>query len=313
MNVVNPWNAKYTYAAMQSDLKKLSEKYAEFMSFDSIGTTYDDRKIYEVTVGNVNAKRHIMIQATMHAREYINSLLVMRQLECICANYYTGTYNGYYYSELLDKVCLHILPMVNPDGVSISQFGAKGINNTALRNSVSSICNKYGGGRSYYYTRWKANARGVDLNRNYPLNWDKLKTINHPANSMFKGYSACSEKETNVMINRINGLKPKCVISYHSTGSVIYWSFAQPAALRAKNRKLFNVVNYLTKYRSANSSVSKAPCFGDWIAHVKKTPTLTIETGVGEAPIKIGEFSSIWNKNKNVLPAVLLWTINNTK
>ncbi len=314
MKTVNVWDAKYCYKDMKSDLEKLKAKYPELFTYSSMGKTYDNRNIYEVVVGNKDAKKHMIVQATMHAREYINSLLVMRQLECICANYYTGTYNGMYYSEIFDKVCLHIVPMVNPDGVAISQYGLNGISNAKLRNNAKKLCKKYGKGKKTYYTRWKANARGVDLNRNYPLNFKKKKTINHYNNEMYKGPYAASEKETVIMMNQIKRVKPKVVLSYHSTGSIIYRDFSQPKALAKKNNQLFSVVHKLTGYRAARSSGSGlkvGPCYGDWVGYANKIPTLTIETGKSAAPVNIKEFPTIWNQNKNVIPAAALWAINN--
>ena len=52
----------------------------------------------------------------------------MEQLELFLINYNNNAiYNGKTYKELLNNICIHIVPMVNPDGVSISQLGEKGI------------------------------------------------------------------------------------------------------------------------------------------------------------------------------------------
>jgi len=100
--------------------------------------------------------------------------LTMKQIELYCLNYYTGMHQKRYYSELFDEVAFHILPMANPDGVTISQFGSKGIRNKNLRQKIEKICKKYGNGKTSYYTNWKANARGVDLNRNFNVYWKQL-------------------------------------------------------------------------------------------------------------------------------------------
>ena len=315
MNVVSTKTAKYTYKQMEKDLKKLKSKYNYIFSYNSLGKTQDNRNIYSVIIGNSNAKKQIVVQATMHAREYINSLLAMRQIEAICANFYTGTYNGKYYSEIFDNICLHIIPMTNPDGVTISQYGAKGINNKTLRKNIEKMCKKYGKSKTSYYTRWKANGRGVDLNRNYPLNFDKFKCIKSARSEGYKGKTAGSENETKILLKLINDVKPVTVISYHSTGSIIYWNFNQKSTLQKKCKSLFNVVKKLTKYVDAEPNKSKkaklGPYFSDWLCDKKKIPALTIETGRGICPIKKSEFDTIWKKNRYVIPAVVLWVKSN--
>ncbi len=317
MGIVSTKTSKYTYKQMTKDIKELKQEYPELVTYRSLGKTADSRNIYEITVGNRNAKDQVIIQATMHAREYINSLLVMRQAESLCANNYTeSSYNGIKYSEFLDKVCFHIVPMVNPDGVTISQYGANGINNKKLRQNIINMCKKYGESKKSYYTRWKANAKGVDLNKNYPQNWGSAaKSITKPCSEGYKGSSAGSEKESKIMMNLVQSVKPKTVISYHSTGSVIYWNFNQKGKLQKDCKSLFNVVKGLTGYVDAEPNLSKkakiGPSFGGWVCAKKKIPTLTIETGKNACPIQINEFKSIWNKHKNILPEIALWCAEN--
>lgn len=135
------------------------------------------------------------MQAAIHAREYMVSQLVMKQIEFYCANYYTGTYKGKCFSQLFDKVCFKIVPMSNPDGVTISQYGPQGIRNSALRNNIKAMCKRYARGRHSYYTIWKANARGVDLNRNFNPYWRLLASSQKaPSAFGYKGAGPVSEK-----------------------------------------------------------------------------------------------------------------------
>lgn len=310
MNIVSTTTARYTYNQLKKDLKALQAKYPFIMSYSSIGKTADNRDIFEVVIGNPNAKKHIIVQSAMHAREYINSLLTMRQIEAICSNYYTGTYDSRYYSELLDKVCLHVVPMVNPDGVSISQFGADGINDKTLKKNLKAVCKKYGGNSRNYYTRWKANGRGVDLNWNYPVRFKQANRLTHPSQKNYGGKAPMSENETQAMADLVTKVKPKMVLSYHSTGSIIYWNYLQKGKLQKQCKSLFTLARSQTKYSSAGAGRLN-PCFGDWVCSVKKIPTITVETGTGECPIKIKEFKTIWKKNAQMIPSMLNWAVEN--
>ncbi len=61
------------------------------------------------------------------------------------------------YSKIFNNVKLVIMPMVNPDGVTISQYGPKKIRNATLRNNLYKIA------KGFSFKEGKANARGVDI------------------------------------------------------------------------------------------------------------------------------------------------------
>ncbi|MBR3149747.1 MAG: peptidase M14 [Eubacterium sp.] len=316
LHIISDKSVKYSYKALCADIKELRAEYTDILDYNSIGKTYDNREIYELVLGNQDAENHIIIQSTIHGREYTNSLLVMRQVEAICKNY-NNAYKGKKVSQLLDSVCMHIIPMANPDGVTISQYGAKGIKDKKLRKSIKSMCKKYGGGKKSYYTRWKANARGVDINRNFPLKWKSNDSgVYKPGNSFYKGKAAVSERETKALINHYKSVKPKTVIAFHSSGSIIYWDFLQTGELRNRNKSLFITIKKLNGYKDAKASQGKpklGPYFGEWSGYKMGVPTLTIETGNGNRPLSKKEYKTTWKKNRLVLIETLLWTYNTYK
>lgn len=315
--IVKTDSSKYNYDKMEADLIALSDKYSNIMTYESIGVTADNRKIYHAIIGNKNADKHLVILASMHAREYVNSLLVMHQIETICENYSSASYNGEGYNDIFDKVCLHVVPMVNPDGVEISINGPDGIKDDDLRKNIISMCDKYGDSKDSYYTRWKANAKGVDLNRNYDINWDK-RTSDIPTNpcaNEYRGTKPYSEIETNAVMNLVNRYNPNAVISYHTSGSVVYWNCNLEKELQEKDKSLFELASELTGYPDAEPNLPadtpNGPTLASWLGEVKGIPTITIENGKGTAPVSDDEIASILEKNKDAIPAFALWVINN--
>ncbi|MSS63973.1 M14 family zinc carboxypeptidase [Velocimicrobium porci] len=303
LSIVDPSSSRYTYTAMETDIRQLQKKYGDRIHVTTIGNSYDNRKICEITLGNPNATKNIVINSAIHAREYMTSQLTMRQLEYYCSNYYNGIYKGRYYSELFDNVCIHLIPMLNPDGVSISQFGLKGIHNATLRRNVEKIGKKYGNGSFSFYKKWKANARGVDLNRNFSPGWKtSARNYKHPNSAYYKGTMPASEKETQAIIKTINLQKPVATLNYHAMGSVIYWYFGQKGELLNRSKKLVSEIKRLTNYMPINGSYNKkdAAGLGDWTSICKHIPTATIEIGRSQCPVSIKEFPSIWNKNKEI-------------
>lgn len=299
MSIVDSSNGTYTYAEMVNDLKTLEKKYGDIIQVDTLSKTYDNRNIYEVILGNPNAKEKVMIQSSIHAREYMTSQLTMKQIEFYCKNYYSGRYNGKYFNELFDDVAFYIVPMANPDGVTISQYGYSGIQNSNLRQKVISIAKKNGGSSSYYRT-WKANARGVDLNRNFDQYWEILQG-NASGRSAYgyKGPSAVSEIESKALVNLFQRIDPTATISYHATGSIIFWDYGQKGQQREESVRLVNAARSLTSYSLVKGfSKYHATGFSDWVSIKQSTPAITIEIGTGACPLESWEFKSIWSKNK---------------
>ena len=92
-DIVNTSHKKYSYTEMQKDITLLQERYSDRLSVNVLGKTADGRDLYELVLGNPEADRCVLFQASMHAREYMCSQLVMKQVEYYLVNY-DKTYNG---------------------------------------------------------------------------------------------------------------------------------------------------------------------------------------------------------------------------
>lgn len=283
--IIDLSTALYSYQKMENDLQLLAGYYPQYMTLDTAGvTTADGRNLYVIYFGNQNASRQIFICAATHAREYMTAQLVMKQLEYYCAHYEDGSYNGTAYRDIFENTCFVIVPMVNPDGVSISQFGEEGLNREDLRQNLRAIyeSDKNGGytDEAYdtYLTRWKANGMGVDLNRNYSPGWESVTDRTAPSSGLYKGTQPGSEAESQALMNIVDGLSnPLLAISYHSYGSLVYWQYGQAEPLWSKNQQLAAHVEALTTYYQAGYSNEAG--FSNWCVNVKGIPSVTIETG----------------------------------
>ena len=69
---------------MKKDLKKLSFCYPELLRVFRLAATADGNQIYGMALGNRKAKNRIVIQASMHAREWFNTELLMQMAERCC-------------------------------------------------------------------------------------------------------------------------------------------------------------------------------------------------------------------------------------
>ena len=146
----------------------------------------------------------------MHAREYITMQIVMRQLcDALDAlNGYASTYRGISTAELLRGLTIHFVPNSNPDGVAISQFGLAGVKNPVLRAQVAAMSDGD-------LEQWKANANGVDLNRNFDADWYEFVGSPQPSPERYKGTFPGSEPEAAALIRLTQNYHIKRAISYH--------------------------------------------------------------------------------------------------
>ena len=295
----------YSYQKMENDLTLLAGYYPQYMTLDTAGVTADGRNLYVVYFGNQNASRQIFICAATHAREYMTAQLVMKQLEYYCAHYEDGSYNGTAYRDIFENTCFVIVPMVNPDGVSISQFGEEGLNREDLRQNLRAIYESDQNGgytdEAYdtYLTRWKANGMGVDLNRNYSPGWESVTDRTAPSSGLYKGTQPGSEAESQALMSLVDGLNsPLLAISYHSYGALVYWQYGQAEPLWSQNQQLAAHVEALTTYYQAGYSNEAG--FSNWCVNVKKIPSVTVETGTVPAPLPLDQFELLWNQNKEM-------------
>ena len=177
--IVNVKDSKYTYEDMTSDLRKLAWKYRGKASLQNIGTSEDGRAIWCLRIGSPYASKKYLINGGIHAREWLNCQMLTHKSEEILREYAD-------YKSALKGKCIYIIPMINPDGVTISQFGFDAIRNPKLRK----ICKK----TKNSARTWKGNARGVNLNFNCPGGWNKKGKSKKADGLSYPGKKAASEK-----------------------------------------------------------------------------------------------------------------------
>ena len=314
-NIVDCPDGIYTYKEMKADIKELQKNYSDIMQYKVIGVTADKRNIYDIIIGDPDADKQIVVQAGCHGREYMTSLLAMEQVEYYLNGYYSKKYKGVSFRKLFSQYAIHIIPMLNPDGVTISQLGVKGINNKTLRNNLNTIYHndvvrnytKYKKDKDRYFQRWKANAKGVDINRNFDGKWKSIEALEGASALNYKGKAPESEVESKSITKLISSLSdPITVISYHASGSVLWWDYGQTGEFRKRCEKQMNVVSKLTGYKLQPYEKNSAGGLCDWIIEDMNGAVIPelIEIGEGETPLDYSEFKDIWKRNKLLIPAL---------
>lgn len=298
----------YTYENMQNDLGILARIFPEIIQIDSLGKTEDQRELYHFYIGSANAPKKILIFGGIHGREYMTSQLLMEQttefLMKLCRT------QAREYEKLLEGKAIHVVPMVNPDGVTISQRGVMGIKKRELKILVEEIALREGGRhpKGSYFHRWKANAKGVDLNRNFDALWETCEdAVQEPSGEHYKGPKPESEMESRALVELTRKEGFLRTLSYHSSGAVIYWDFHQQGQLRVETWEFAKRIGEITGYvpQEQNSEQSSGG-YKDWALLKMGIPSLTIEIGRQESPLPASCFEEIFTENRGVWEGTLM-------
>jgi len=263
-----------------------------FVHHTIIGTSRLDRPIHALTIGS--GAKSILINASHHANEWITTLLLMRFLED-CAK---GVQGG--------GITLHCIPMVNPDGVDLVTGG------------IGKLKFAYEEARAMYNYQmqsfprpfpecWKANICGVDLNSNYPANWELAKKHKFargytlPGPRDYVGIAPLSEPESCAMAAYTKFHDIDITISLHTQGEEIYWrymDFNPPGAEELAHRFAAASGYNLEEVPDESSHAG----YRDWFIKTFNRPGFTIECGLGESPLPLSQFDDMYKK-----VSALLW------
>ena len=263
-----------TYEIVQRQIEGLKARYP-FLETGSIGRSVMGRELYYVRLGR--GSREVSYNASHHANESITTPVLMKFIENYAKAYAArGSIQGYNIRELYDLTSIYIIPLVNPDGVDLVAYwpnyddpafiNAARLNRTGL--PLPSV--------------WKANIRGVDLNLNYPAEWEKEKQeelelgITGPAPRDYGGEAPLSEPESRAMADFTRAHDFRIVIAYHTQGEVIYWQFQ----------------NYAPPAYAG---------YKDWFLQEFRRPGYTFEVGRGVNPIPLSQAPAIYRQNEGAL------------
>jgi hypothetical protein len=286
----------YTYEEMLEDIKLLKSTYPELVSYQSIGKSEFNRDIIAVKLGK--GKETTLINGSHHAREWMSTMIVMEMLESYAKAYDSNSLVGTYYAkDLLNGISISFVPMLNPDGVTLQQRGLE-----AFPKSHHTKLLAMNDGKTDF-TRWKANAMGIDLNRQYPANWNSPTAEKKPYYMGYKGSRPFQAKEVIALRDYTLKIKPKIAVAYHTSGRILYWHFHNKQSNYARDYRLANMFSKTTGYtlvKPVTNPTGKG--YTDWFIQQFGLPGFTPELGpsVGERHLPVSIFPEEWRRNKTI-------------
>ncbi len=292
-------NVPYTYQLVTFILEGLEVRYP-FLSGGTIGKSVMGKNIPFVKIGN--GQTELFYNASHHANEWLTTPVLLKFLEEYSENYSTG---GEIFNtsarELYNKASLYIVPVVNPDGIDL----VNGVlPNGQYLAQAQTLAGNYP--NIPYPNGWKANINGVDLNLQYPANWERAKEIKFsqgftlPGPRDFVGTAPLTEPEARAVYNFTRNHDFKLTLSYHSQGEIIYWKYLdyEPENSRRIAEYFGEVSGYAVEETPYSSGFAG---YKDWFIETYNRPGYTIEIGIGMSPLPLSQFPKIYNDNIGIL------------
>lgn len=296
-----PTNISYGSNILNINLKGFQSKFP-FLEQGDIGYSVLGQGLKYIKFGRGN--KQIFYSASIHANEWINSVLLMKFLENLSLAYLNNsTIWGVPASYLFNNYSLYIVPMVNPDGVDLV------VGNLAKHNPQKYEYTKH---LSQNYPQipfpqgWKANINGIDLNLQFPAEWETARKnkfaqgYTKPGPRDYVGTAPLVAQEALALYNFTLQKNFSLILAYHTQGETIYWKFLNylPPNSYEIGRHFSQVSGYLLENTPYTSGFAG---YKDWFIQNYKLPGYTIESGLGENPLPISQFQDIYSKNIGIL------------
>jgi carboxypeptidase T len=206
---------------IERSLKATESNFPDLASVRSIGKSNDGRDIWAIQltarlVDPGHPKPTILFDAMHHAREVMTPEVALDIVNELTTKYATDPD----VQKWMNEYSIWVVPMVNPDG-----------NNKVWEED----------------SMWRKNTRdghGVDINRNYPAEWNTCGGSSGNKNSdIYRGASAGSEPETQALMALAKEVHPIFNVSYHSFSEIVIYPFGcNPKTIDEKHRKTYEGV-----------------------------------------------------------------------
>lgn len=298
MSIIQP--NEFDYEASKKYIEQLCTEYP-FIEAGVVSRTCLGRGIFSLSIGN--KKNSVLLAGGFHGSEWLSCLVLLRFIERVASHIKNKRQlKRVDVSRTFSTLGVTVIPCVNPDGTEIAVHGPDAAR--SLRRFVEKIGCKD-------FSKWNANALGVDINHNFNAGWRECRkmeeenSITGPASRQFGGKYPESEAETRAL-TRLCRLRPfRQVMAVHSQGEELYWEYGENTPSQSK--MMAKIIADSCSYSLVqNSALASHGGFKDWFISEFARPGFTLEIGKGENPLPVRDLFKIYNR---VEEALLIFTL----
>ncbi|MBR7143107.1 MAG: peptidoglycan-binding protein [Clostridia bacterium] len=277
-----------------------------FLESRNIGKSVLGVPLQAISMGKGSAE--LFVNAAHHANEWITVPVVLHFLESYCRAWAAkGEIGGQNAQRLYELTTLWLVPMVDPDGIDfINGVLPNGPKVLAARQYAADYP------QISYPQGWKANINGVDLNLQYPANWETARRIKFaqgftsPAPRDFVGRAPLTEPESASLVRFTQSRNFAASLSYHSQGQVIYWDSPAQSCVPPSGEALGNALAQASGYALEPTPAASANAgYRDWFVQSFCRPGYTVEVGSGVNPLPVSQLPDLFRQNDPLIAAAL--------
>ena len=299
MSIV-PTDVPMTSRLAEQLVQELTAQYP-FLRSETLVSTRLGRPILARTIGT--GPRRVLYSAAHHANEWLTATVLLKFAEDLAEAIQSGSrLGGVDAAQLAEQTTIHIVPMVDPDGVDLVTGAiAPGTEDYA---QAQALAEKYPA--IPFPDGWKANLSGVDLNLQYPAGWLMAREIKfsqgytQPGPRDYVGRFPLSQPESLALYDYTERVDPAIVIAWHSQGEVIYWQYGgiEVSGARELAERFADASGYALEDTPYASSFAG---YKDWFIQAYRRPGFTIEVGTGTNPLPLEQFEDIYQASLPIL------------
>jgi murein tripeptide amidase MpaA len=168
-------------------MNELARSHKDIVTVKTIGTTFQNRKIMALELNSKNPAMKVkgrtpvvVLECGIHAREWLSPAVCLYLIDHLIAN-----------PHLMANETFAIVPVLNPDGYFFTHEAKDSTHRYWRKNRVPT-------GRT--------TCEGVDINRNFPYQFEDPGSFVYPCPEWFQGTAPKSEAETQSLMTYIDAM-----------------------------------------------------------------------------------------------------------
>lgn len=289
----------YTSLLNEYVIEGLSARYP-FLGTNQIGKSVMGTPLRQIRIGR--GDKQIFYNASFHANESITTPVLLKFAEEYAEafaekkNLYGTDAQSLFYGYQLN-----LIPMVNPDGVDlVNGYLTEG----SYYNRAAEIAQNYP--QIPFPSGWKANIDGIDLNLQFPANWEQAREtkfaqgFTQPAPRDYVGEAPLTAPESRAIYEYTTENDFLLILAYHTQGEVIYWKYLDLEP--EKSRQIAEYFSAVSGYEMEETPIASGYAgYKDWFILEYNRPGYTIEAGLGQNPLPMSQFDQIYEDNRGIL------------